>query len=379
METKQTKKINNSCSPINIYIQKPWKISDCASYKLIKNHPPDGINYINMGDSNLIQNPQILKINNFLKQSIKLFIKKIYPLMPNSHKSPTPIDYDLIHCEHCLSKNKSPWVANFEYPGQLWATGIVSKRGKGKILKLLKSEYCKKIIAWTDWCAEDIIREFPEIKNKVETVYPGIPFKDVQKNKDNKIRLLFISRRFYFKGGLYAVKVMDLLTKEYPNVEAIIISDTPGEVIERYSKNKKLNFMKMVPQKKLFEQIYPKCDIFVYPSFTDTFGFAIIESMGFGLPVVSVGGHSRDELIENGITGFVINNSFENSRNIMGKLENLDKRVVDNLRFKVEELIFNKDLRNKMSLNSKDIVKNGKFSIDYRNKRLKEIYLEALK
>ena len=100
--------------------------------------------------------------------------------------------------------------------------------------------------------------------------------------------------------------------------------------------------------------------------------------MGFGLPVVSVGGHSRKELVEEGNTGFVVENPYGDSIK-MENLENLNIRVVNGLGKKTEELILNKKLRNKMSKNCEKVVKDGKFSIEYRNKRLKEIYMEALK
>ena len=98
--------------------------------------------------------------------------------------------------------------------------------------------------------------------------------------------------------------------------------------------------------------------------------------MGFGLPVVSVGGHSRKELIEDGKTGYVIENPFGDTIT-MEDLEKLNIQTVKNLERKVEDLVLKKDLRNEMSFNCKKIVQDGKFSIDKRNKRLNEIYKGA--
>ncbi|MBC8435309.1 glycosyltransferase family 4 protein [archaeon] len=363
---------------MRVYVQKPWRVSDCASYKLLKENPPEEVTYLNMGASNLIQNKKSLSVNNFIKKTVKKTLLKIYPNMPNAHKAPLG-NYDLIHCEHCLLKNNFPWIVNIEYLGQFWATGAVPKKlHREKILRILESSNCKKIITWTEWARQEIIKLFPEIEEKVETVYPGIPFTKIKKQtrKAGKIRLLFVSRSFYFKGGLYAVEVMDRLTKKYPNVEALVVSDVPKEILNKYSVNNKIKFLGMIPQKKLLDEIYPSSDIFVYPSFTDTFGFAIIEAMGFGLPVVSVGGHSRKELIEDGKTGYVIENPFGDTIT-MEDLEKLNIQTVKNLERKVEDLVLKKDLRNEMSFNCKKIVQDGKFSIDKRNKRLNEIYKGA--
>lgn len=364
---------------LKIYVQKPWKVSDCASYKLLKEFPPEGVEYANMGDSNLIQHKKGLKINNFLKKFVKGAVKVFWPSMLNAHYTRDASEYDLIHCEHCLSKNNYPWICNMEYVGQLWATGTIPRRyNRNRILKILQSPHCKKIITWTDWARKDIVREFPEIEGKTEVVYPGVPTHRFKKIRSNKIRLLYVSRRFYFKGGLYALEVMDRLTKKYDNVEGVVISDVPAEVLKKYSENKKIKISGMIPQKELFEKIYPSCDIFLYPSFTDTFGFAIIEAMGFGLPVVSVGGHSRKELIEEGKTGFVVENPYGDSVK-MENLEKLNEGVVNNLGGKTEKIILDDRLRIRMGVNCQKVVKAGKFSIVNRNKRLEEIYLGALK
>ncbi|PKM92360.1 MAG: hypothetical protein CVU81_00880 [Euryarchaeota archaeon HGW-Euryarchaeota-1] len=126
-----------------------------------------------------------------------------------------------------------------------------------------------------------------------------------------------------------------------------------------------------MPQKKLFEEIYLKTDILVYPSFTDTFGFAITEAMSFGIPVVSVEGHSRNELIDNSKTGFIVNLP-ENFSFNLNQIEN--KELLKNLEEKTEELIKHKNLRNNMSKNCLKEIENGKFSIKNRNKKLKRIW-----
>lgn len=367
---------------MKIYLQKPWKTSDSPYYKFLRANPPNGIEFINLDEFDLIQNPKKMRLMHKLKAKIKSLIKMLYPSMPNVHFTNTPEKYDLIHCAHCLSKNKTPWVCDIEYVGSLWAAGFSEKYpSRKKVLKYLNSPYCKKILAWTEWTKKGIVKEFPEVKNKVEVLYPGIPFiesnKKIRKEK-NKIKLLFVSRRFYFKGGLYAVELMDKLTKKYKNVEATLVSEVPEEVLERYEKNKKIKFLCMVPQKKLFEEIYPSHDILVYPSFTDTFGFPIIEAMNFGLPVVSVDGQSRREIIEDGKTGFVTFNSLLDKRLSLDDLKKIERKSFDDLLINIEKLILNFQLRKVMSKESIKVIKDGKFSVIKRNNKLKKYYLEAI-
>lgn len=351
---------------MKVYLQKPWKFSDSPYYKFIKEYPPQDIEYANLNDFGLIQNKTKMKVMNKTKTIIKKVVKRFMPSLPNAHFTKDAKKYDLIHCTHCLSTNKQPWICDTEWVGQFWVTSKAKDySNKKKVLNYLNSIHCKKILAWTGWAEEGIVKEFPEIKDKVEVVYPGIPTQKKQKEKES-IKLLFVSRRFYFKGGHYAIEVMDKITKKYKNIEGIIVSDIPKDIKKKYSANKQLILLDMMPQKKLFDNIYPISSIFIYPSLTDTFGFPITEAMSFGLPVVGVDVKSRKELTENNETGFLVKLTEES-------------KMIDTMVEKVSLLIEDKELINYMSNNAIETINHGKFSIEARNNNLKRIYCEALK
>ncbi|MEM3091032.1 MAG: glycosyltransferase family 4 protein [Candidatus Pacearchaeota archaeon] len=364
---------------IKVYLKKPWIFTDSPYYEYLTKNISPIIEYINVKNKNqwIIEDVKKFKMLNKLKRIIKLTIRNFFPWLPNASITFTKKDYDLIHCAHCLSINKKPWVMDVEYVNQFWAGGITKKQKK-IILNLLKSKYCKKIIAWTEWTKKEILKEFPEVANKIDVVYPAIPIQKINKRDKKEINLLFVSRRFYFKGGLHALEVMDRLTKKYDKVSALVISDTPKEIIDKYSKNKKIKFFSVISKEKLFSEVYPKTDILVYPSYTDTFGFIILEALSFGIPIVTVGGQSRKDLISDGKTGFVIK---EPEKFNIKDLENLDtlKDTIKKIEFKTEILIKNDRLRKKISKNALKEFIVGKFSINKRNKKLEKIYNEALK
>jgi len=364
---------------LKVYIQRPWKSNDSSYYKFLKDNPPSGVKYLNLETSHVIQKKSAMKINYYVKHFIKKMVRKIYPSMPNAHYTLNADKHDLIHCAHCLSKNKTPWITNIEYVGQFWASGgPPSSFGRKRILRILKSSHCKKIVAWTEWVRKDIIKYFPEIKNKIEVIYPGIPRQKFRKTKSDKIRLLFMCRHFYFKGGLYAIEVIDRLTKKFDNVEGTVVGNLPEEILQKYSKNKKIKLLGLMPYEKLLGEVFPSADIFVYPSFNDTFGLPITEAMSFGLPVVGAERNSRDELIEEGKTGFLVKTSFGDKK-IPHYLENLEKNLMIGLMEKTEKLIKDKKLRMKMSKECRKLFEpEGKFSVETRNRKLKNVYMEAL-
>ena len=363
---------------IKVCLQRPLFLGDSPYYDYLTKNVSPKIEYVNIAGKNqgIVKDIKKFKILNKTKRAIKLTIRNLFPGMPNAHLVRDG-NYDVIHCAHCMSLNKKPWVMDVEYVNQFWAGGIPKKQKKF-ILRLLKSKYCKKILAWTKWTEKGILKEFPEIENKIEIIYPAIKPVNFKKIKSKNIRLLFVSRRFYFKGGLHALEVMDRLTKKYDNVEGTIISDTPKEILDRYARNKKIKFRDVMPKEELFFQIYPRTDILIYPSYTDTFGFAIIEALSFGIPVVSVAGQSRSDLIGDGKTGFIVEEPKNFQTEDLNNLNSL-KNIINEIEKKVELLIKNKKLRDNMSKNCLQEFKKGKFSIKERNKKIEKIYFEAIR
>jgi len=361
-----------------VYLQYPWKFPDSAYYKHLIENPPEGIEYLNTRkQKGVLVNRKMFWLSNFLKNNvIRGTLNFLKISFPNAHLSPKG-DYDLIHCAHCLSKNlDNPWVADFEGTFQFYI-GNKTEAAKKKVREILLRENCKKILPWTKTAADEIVKEFPEIESKVEVVYPAMPFPNYKKIEHKGINLLFIGRYFYAKGGLETLEVFDYLTKKYDDVYGICISAPPEEIVKKFSNNKKIEFYTAIPQEKLFE-IYSKADILIYPGYSDSFGFAFLEAMAFGLPIVTVDGFARREIVEDGKNGFVIERpeiawKINSPPEIQGREETIQKIIE-----KTETLIKNESLRKIMAQHCIEEIKNGKFSIKERNKKLKRIYEEAL-
>ncbi len=363
---------------IRIYLQYPWKFPDSPYYKSLVENAPENIEYLNAKkQKGVITNKRFFWLSNFLKKTIRKSLKRFNLSLLNIHVTKSDKNFDLIHCAHCLSGNDFPWVADFE---SLWQMRIGKKtdRSKQKIAKVFRNKNCKKIISWTNQTKKEILKEFPEIGNKIEVVYPAIPFPKKGRRKHKEINLLFTARYFYPKGGLHALESMDSLTKKYDNVRGIIVSDVPLDIKKKYSPNKKIIFYDLMSQKRLFEEIYPNSDIFIYPGYSDSFGFSILESMSFGIPVITVDGFARKEILEDGKTGFIIKNyglKWNKTTPILNKEDLVLREIVE----KTENLIKNSSLRKKMKNNCINVIKRGKFSIKERNDKLKKIYESAIK
>jgi glycosyltransferase involved in cell wall biosynthesis len=360
---------------IKVYLQYPWKFPDSPYYKYLIDNPPEEIEYQNISNQKgVIINKRFFWFSNFLKRNIRRVLNGLNASMPNAHLSPNG-NYDLIHCAHCLSKNKNKvWVADMEGEWSMYVNYNGHMNPK-KVNKIFLRENCKKILPWTNHTSKAIERLFPDIKEKLEVVYPAVPVR-LNKKKLNKkeIVIIFSGRYFYDKGGLHALETIDRLTKKYNFVRGIVNSDVPKEILQKYEKNKKIKFYKLIPQKELFE-LYSNSDIFLYPGYSDSFGFGFLEAMSFGLPIVTMDGYARKEIVSKEV-GFVINRpenfKYEQTREI-------NNEIINNLVECISLLINNKKLREKMAKKCLEEIKNGKFSIKERNKKIKKIYIEALK
>ena len=360
---------------IKVYLQYPWTFPDSPYYKSLVDSPPKNIEYLNTKK----QKGVITKKRKFfLLNSIKKIIRSansVGIIIPNVHKSPEG-NYDLIHCAHCLSKNENkPWVADIEMMPSFAISGWNSKKGIKKVKEILLKENCKRILPWTQDMRSKIISAFPEIKNKIEVVYPAIPeIKNLKKIKNKKLKIIFVARYFHLKGGLIALEVLEKLRKKY-GIEGIIVSNVPQKLKQKYCN---LKIYDLISQKELFT-LMEKSDLFLYPSAVDTFGFSLLEAMAFGLPTITINTEhtqSRNEIIENNKTGLILDIREKIS---FDKIEKLEEEIISNLVKKTSQLIENKTLREKMSKECINLVKEGRFSIKERNKKLKRIYEKAIK
>lgn len=365
---------------IKVCLKYPWKSPDSSYYKNILDFPPKNVSYINytkkthkmvvIGSGKKFESMRVLK--NRIRKILRFF--HIPNLVFTNGKN-----YDLIHCAHCLSLNRKPWVVDTEVYDRLAAAGgDVADNGIGKwiIKNRLESKYCKKIIAWSQDCKKTFENAFPnnlEILNKIEIIPFAIPQINIKKTTHKKLKILFVSRWFDAKGGRQTLEVFDRLSKIHNDAEFFFICPTPIKFKKKYSNNKKIKIMDLVPQEKLFKEIYPSSDIFFYPGFGDSYGFAVPEALTYGLPVITTNTFAKKELVSNGKTGFLINMP----KSWKG-YEDMNEDFINNLVSSTSLLIKDKRLREKMGKNAIKEARD-KFSIEKRNEKLRAIYEGSLK
>lgn len=328
--------------------------------------------------------------------------------LPIPRMTHTKTNADIVHSTRGiiqLFQNK-PWILDCESGGVFTSfnyNALNNPLTKKIIQKALLSKNCKKILPQSEAAREDLEyvlgkKFYNKIKNKVEVLYLAMrPCKEKKiKRKDKKVVLSYVGlNSIYGKGGHDLLKAYEILTKKYKNLELKYKGDLPEKYLNFAKKLIGFKLVKgFLPRDKFMKEMYLGSDIFVLPTHQDNYGVVYLDAMSAGLPLVGTTSFTVPELIRDGKNGFLIETpySWENYRRKDGKIGLNDKKyekntervhpeIVKQLVEKLSILIENKKLREKMGKENRKMVedRDGKFSIERRNKQLKRIYEEALK
>ncbi len=216
-----------------------------------------------------------------------------------------------------------------------------------------------KIFAISESVKRELEENLPLEKDKIILLYPGVDvnyfkkdenlrknFREMFSISEKEIVISNTSRFEEKKGQKELIMVFKELSEKYKNIKLFLqgmIED------ENYFKEIK----KIAPDNVYFLNFSPDTrpllcasDIYVFPSYSEALGFSLIEAMSTQLPCVAFDKRAIPEIIEDNVSGFLV------------KFNDLK-----DLKEKIEILIKDKDLREKIGLRAREKVLE-KFNID---------------
>lgn len=351
----------------------------------VSHNPPPGVFY------SFVNAPQS-RLMKVLRSPIKGYLR--------SYNSP---DHDLLESIMHPLVTDNRWIlslANFLECTAFELPGIPLPRimRVAFIKSLLLRDNLKKIYFWSD-AGRRTLETYghvtdPRVLRKVTVVYPGI-----RRVPDELIRFhgedvnILFSGTFFIKGGVHMIDAFEMAQKRFPSIQLRLCCDeridfnTPNhrmreEYLARIKSNPSITFGRVARQ-TLIQEILPHMDIYALPTYADTFGFALLEAMAFGIPVISTTYFAIPEIVQHGVCGFLINTDhFDCERLVRGHV--VDKIPVDFHEYMSEQMFLNLctliesiDLRRRMGEAGVAIARS-KFSFETRNQRMLEIYREAI-
>ncbi|MDB5128621.1 glycosyltransferase family 1 protein [Mucilaginibacter sp.] len=153
-----------------------------------------------------------------------------------------------------------------------------------------KISYCDKVVAISQFVADDIIRLIPEAESKLSVIHNGA---DKLHVPDNFLPNYVPAGPFVFTIGLLSVQkgfhlIPPLLIgNDYELIIAGIETVHKNVIIEEAEKFGVIDRLKITGPVTDFEKAwyYKNCSAFVFPSIAEGFGLPVIEAMYFGKPV----------------------------------------------------------------------------------------------
>jgi glycosyltransferase involved in cell wall biosynthesis len=118
------------------------------------------------------------------------------------------------------------------------------------------------------------------------------------------VRILFVSRLYWVKEIETIVGIYKKLSVTHPNAKMVITGDGPQR---KYMEKRMPNAVftgKLIGED--LERIYASCDIFLFPSITETFGNVNLEALASGLPVVAAAKGGQLGIVREGKTGYLV-------------------------------------------------------------------------
>jgi glycosyltransferase involved in cell wall biosynthesis len=121
--------------------------------------------------------------------------------------------------------------------------------------------------------------------------------------KDKSI--LFVGKNFMRKGGYILLNAFNKVKQEIPEAKLIIVS------VDKYTIDRKylvpgVEIYSYIKDRKKFNDLFEQASIFAMPSFSEPFGLVFLEAMSHKLPCIGSNIDAMPEIIEDGVSGFLI-------------------------------------------------------------------------
>lgn len=142
------------------------------------------------------------------------------------------------------------------------------------------------------------------IPNGIDDFWLNNQYESVEEKDLKTLKLIFAGRIDKNKNIPTTQKAMKILEEQGYEVSLTVVGRIEDKAeYEEIIRDKKTTYIPNQKKEELIN-IYRDHDIFVMPSFTESFGLVYAEAMSQGLPVVYSAGQGFDEQFENGRVGY---------------------------------------------------------------------------
>jgi glycosyltransferase involved in cell wall biosynthesis len=193
--------------------------------------------------------------------------------------------------------------------------------------RLMTLERVSAAYVFSRWAREVNLRWGAD-PGKLRVVYPGFrnPGPVIDRKGHESFTFLFVGGDFERKGGFEVLEAIDALRRDRPQARLVLAGSDPAErnpdrlvhswvpsrrrerglkLVAEFARAGILERVPWVDQEALADA-YRRADAFVMPSHAEGFGFANVEAMSYGLPVITSTAGPAAEIVVEGSTGLLV-------------------------------------------------------------------------
>ncbi len=230
--------------------------------------------------------------------------------------------------------------------------------------KLDRAAFCASISHFTRSQAAMFAK--PETMERVHIVHCGVQPDELEpvEHTEPGTRLIFVGRLVEQKGLSVLFEAMKSLSTDHPKLSLTVVGDGPDRAaLERLADETGLGSQVLFTGSRSPQEVaelLTEADLFVLPSYAEGVPVVAMEALGCGLPVVAslVGGLT--ELVQEGVTGYLVR---------PGDSAQLAERI--------NRLLTSPDLRQAMSRAGQAKV-NAEFDATVEARRLGSLFTDSL-
>jgi glycosyltransferase involved in cell wall biosynthesis len=224
------------------------------------------------------------------------------------------------------------------------------RKKKNKLLKIFLSvsQKLSQFLADECWILSDYLMSKYKTKNSVVIRSSSIKKEDISLPKTislEKITLIFVGRFAEEKNPHIPILIAKTLKEKGYNVNLSLVGDgklkaNMEEVIQKLGLNENVKMFGWIKDRRKLFEILRESDILVFTSKPgEGLGLTILEAMSQGLPVIATKCGGPEEVIEDGINGYLVDYS-------------TDEDIVNQFVDRIEFLINNPKIYDQMSKNN---------------------------
>lgn len=165
----------------------------------------------------------------------------------------------------------------------------------------------QRIFVGGGYVKSHLVAEYGVCDSKVHAVGGGVhPFylehmvESVKATWQNN--LLFVGWDFGMKGGSDLLKAFELVRRQRPETRLTIVGPDPAQQRAQHG----VDWVGPVRSREALIRHYRESDLFIMPSYRDSYGFVFLEAMTQGVPCIGSNLNAMPEIIAHGETGYIV-------------------------------------------------------------------------